>query len=275
MQVTLDILHNLGMDDRQIKELEASRKFSDNIILYAPATGFVEVRNVAPELRFQKGAELYRIVDLSRVWILADVFESEAENLKPGLTVRAVNKQLGRPFSARVSEVLPRFDPSTRTLKVRLEADNPDFALKPDMFLDIDYSLDLPASLAVPAEAVLDTGMSKSVFVALDGGYFEARKVETGWRHGKLVEITAGLKEGERIVISGNFLLDSESRLKDAAKGLHDNAVEDPVCHMKIDPAKAGDRKSVVGDKTFYFCSADCKHAFDSRPLQDADRSLH
>jgi YHS domain-containing protein len=166
--------------------------------------------------------------------------------------------------------VLPQFDPATRTLKVRLEAANPGFILRPDMFVDVEYPISLPAALTVPTEAILDTGLYRTVFVDVGDGYFEPRHIETGWRMGDRVEITKGLMEGERIVVSGNFLIDSESRLRTAAMGLRDNAVEDPVCGMQVDPVKAGGQKSEYKGKTYYFCSELCKSRFDKNPEQYA-----
>ena len=111
----------------------------------------------------------------------------------------------------------------TRTLKVRIEADNPSMALKPDMFVDVDFTISMPARMTVPTEAVLDTGLKKTVFVDRGNGYLEPRQVEIGERIGGSVEITKGLTPGERIVISGNFLIDSESRLKSSAAGMSDH----------------------------------------------------
>ena len=120
-----------------------------------------------------------------------------------------------------VSKVLPQFDPVSRTLKVRLELDNPGYVLRPDMFVDVEFPVTLPPALTVPSDAVLDSGLKKTVFVDRGNGFFEPRQVETGWRFGDRVEITKGLMAGEQIVISGNFLIDSESRMKMAAAGMY------------------------------------------------------
>jgi RND family efflux transporter MFP subunit len=261
----LDDLRNLGMDEAQIDELTHTRKFTRNIMIRAPETGFVLVREVSPGERIEKGGELYRIAELSRVWIIADIYENEGRHFRPGAVARVSHPHLGREYEARVSEVLPLFDPETRTLKIRLETDNPGYLLRPDMFVDVEFPLNLPATIAVPSEAVLDAGIQKTVFVDLGDGYFEPRRVETGWRMNGKVEITEGLKEGERIVVSGNFLLDSESRLKAAASGSQSNSI-DPVCGMGVNPAEAGDNRSVYKGETYYFCAAQCKEAFDKEP---------
>jgi len=120
----------------------------------------------------------------------------------------------GKSFAAKVNYIQPQVDPVTRTLKVRLEADNPGLYLKPDMYVDVDFRMETPPHLTVPAEAVLDAGDRKTVFVDRGDGYFEPRQVETGERAADRIEIRKGLKAGERIVTSGNFLIDSESQLK-------------------------------------------------------------
>ena len=119
----------------------------------------------------------------------------------------------------------PIFDEATLTLKVRLEAANPQRALKPGMFVDVEFPFDLPPALVVPADAIVDSGLRKTVFVDCGDGYFEPRLVETGWRIGDDVEVTKGLVAGERIVISGTFFVDSESRMK-AAKAMIDRIID-------------------------------------------------
>jgi Cu(I)/Ag(I) efflux system membrane fusion protein len=115
---------------------------------------------------------------------------------------------------ARVSDVQPLFDPETRRFKVRLETDNPGLLLRPDMFVDIELPIAVPGGISLPRDAVLDSGTKKTVFVDCGNGNFEPRVVETGWRIGERVQIISGVRPGERVVIAGNFLLDSESRTK-------------------------------------------------------------
>jgi YHS domain-containing protein len=167
-----------------------------------------------------------------------------------------------------VSTVLPQFDANSRTLKVRLELDNPGYTLRPDMFVDVQFPVTLPSALTVPADAVLDSGLKKTVFVDQGNGIFEPREVETGWRFGNRVEIIKGLKPGERIVISGNFLIDSESRLEMAAAGMYGTTSKDPVCgvDVSINKAEKTGRKSNYQGKTYYFSSDECKEKFDKNP---------
>ena len=261
-------LRNLGMGDLQIEEIARTRKLTQDVLITAPATGFVIARNISPGQKFDKGTELYRIADLDRVWILADLFENEAQYLKPGKSAKVTLLHQKKVFQAKVSHILPQFDPITRTLKVRLETDNPNYLLRPDMFVDVELPIALPPAIAVPSEAILDSGLRKTVFVDRGNGLFEPREVETGWRFGNRVQIVQGLKPDERIVISGNFLIDSESRLELAAAGMYGTLTQDPVCGMSVSIKKAEEAglKSVYRGKTHYFCAPECKKQFDQNP---------
>jgi Cu(I)/Ag(I) efflux system membrane fusion protein len=265
-----DSLRNLGMGDRQIEEMIHNRKSTQNINIVSPADGFVVARNLSEGQRFEKGTELFRIVDLSRVWILADVFEKDAHLIQPGTEARFNLPGQNKTLAAVVSKALPQFDTTTRTLKLRLEADNPDFTLKPDMFVDVEFPTHLPEALVVPAEAVLDAGLRQTVFVDLGNGYFEPRTVQTGWRLGEQVQVLRGLTAGERIVVSGNFLLDSESRMKLAAAGVYGAPTKDPVCGMAVDQlrARAAGRTVEHHGQTFFFCCDGCKKKFETQPAR-------
>ncbi len=263
-----DALRNLGMGEKQIDLIARTRERVNKVDMASPTTGIVIYRNIFPGLKFIQGQEFFRIADLSRVWILLDVFENEGEFLKPGAKARVSAPHQGKTFDASVSNTLPLFDPTTRTLKVRLEAANPDYALRPDMFVDVEIPVTLAEATTVPGDAVLDSGLKKTVFVALDGGYFEPREVETGRRLGDRVEVTHGLEPGERIVTAGTFLVDSESRMDLALSGMAGTLAPDPVCGMSVSVAKAerAGRKSVWAGKTYYFCSDKCKALFDANP---------
>ena len=271
-------LRNLGMTDHQLDEIMRTRKGGEHVEIRAPASGFVLARNITMGERFQRGAELYRIADLSRVWILTDVFENESGYFRPGYHAKVTHREQNRTFAARVSDVPPQFDGSTRALKVRLEADNPGFALRPDMFVDVELPIRLPPAIVVPADAILDSGLRKTVFVDRGNGFFEPRRVETGRRLGGTAEIAKGLMAGERIVVSGNFLIDSESKMRMAAAGAPAPSqaaqtgarATDPVCGMEVDAGAAKDlgMVSVHDGTSYYFCSAGCKEKFEKNPKQ-------
>ncbi len=256
----------LGMSEFQIKEVARAHKAATEIEIRAPITGYVLARNVVRGMKFDRGTELFRIADISRVWVLADVFENEARYFIPGMKATVALPQGGKTFEARVSKVLPQFDPTSRTLKVRLEADNPANALRPDMFVDIELAVRIPPMITVPADAVVNTGLEKRVYLDLGEGHYLPRPVDTGSRFGDRVEITRGLAVGERVVISGNFLLDSESRLRAAASGPeHQTTAHDPVCGMDFN-LRAGTARQERHGTTYYFCSDRCKDDFTKDP---------
>jgi RND family efflux transporter MFP subunit len=287
-------LQNLGMTAEQIDRVRSTREFAWLVEIRSPTSGFVLSRNVSNGQRFEPSTELYTIADLSRVWILADAFEGDAQHFRPGMRATVTLPGIGKTLTARVSSVLPQFDPSTRTLKVRLEADNPGFVLRPDMFVDVEMPVELGPALTVPKEAVLDSGTRRVVYVAKGDGVFEPRKVQTGWRQGDRVEIVSGLAEGEKVVTSGNFLLDSESRMRTAgaeetpageahahaearadaaAPGAATAAEKDPICGMTVDTAeaRAAGRTSTHQGRTYYFCAPSCKGTFDKDPAAHAN----
>jgi Cu(I)/Ag(I) efflux system membrane fusion protein len=277
----LDRLLNMGISLVQVEEVKRTRVTPTELVVTAPAAGIVLARNVAAGQRFDKGLEWFRIADISRVWILADVFEQDAKYIRPGQVARVTLAAGGAVMSAKVSDILPQFDPSSRTFKVRLEMDNPGFALRPDMFVDVALAIALPPSVAVPVEAVLDSGLKKTVFVDRGEGYFEPRQVETGWRFDDRIQIVRGLEPGERIVTSANFLLDSETRMQQAAAAAKPDMAaaaakpevsataakaegKDPVCGMGL--TATTQYAAEYGGEHFHFCSDRCQHKFEKDP---------
>lgn len=214
-------LELFDITDQQIKDLEKRGSPNKAMTIYAPTNGFVIVRNAFAKQRVTPETELYQIADLSTVWAIADVYEYEAPEIKIGQSATmTLSYYPGKPFRGIVSYISPQVDAATRTLKVRIEFSNPGFTLKPEMFANVELKIDYGNRLVVPQEAVLDSGTDQTVFVALEGGYFEARKVQLGGRVDNKVIVLSGLKAGERIVTSANFLIDSESKLKSASAGL-------------------------------------------------------
>jgi len=209
-----DGLRNLGVSNSQIREMAKRREVVHDIRVASPVDGVVLKRSVSSGLRFDRGFEFYQIADLNRVWILADVYREQLRSIRRGASARITTAEEGHALSATASPSEPTFDEASLTLKVRLEAANPRRALKPGMFVDVEFPLDLPSRLVVPADAIVDSGLRKTVFVDCGNGNFEPRLVETGSRIGDDVEVLKGLTPGERIVISGTFFVDSESRMR-------------------------------------------------------------
>ena len=261
-------LRNLGMTERQLDAIQRTMKGTDNVEIRAPAAGIILNRNISFGQRFEKGVELYRIADLSRVWILADIYDDAALLTKAGMRMEVSSPYLRKPCYANLTNAPPKFDPATRTLKLRLTADNPGYLLRPDMFVDIEFKVNLPPAITVPVDALLNSGLRKSVFVERSSGYYEPRIVETGRTAGDRVEIVSGLSAGERVVVSGNFLLDSESRMKSTTAGMPATGSIDPICGMTAKEGKSKSKglSSRYQGKTYYFCSMACKTKFDKSP---------
>ncbi len=207
--------------EEHIRELEASGKPARSLPLHAPGSGFVTMRNAFQKQRVTPETELYTIADLSNIWVVADIYEFEAPEIKLGQAVVVTLTYFpGRTYRGKVTYIYPQLDNATRTLKVRIEVPNPGFALKPDMYANVGLKIDYGQRVVVPQEAVMDSGAEQQVFVARDGGYFEPRRVELGAKVDNDVIVLSGLKAGEIVVTSANFLIDSESKLKSATGGM-------------------------------------------------------
>lgn len=209
------------ISDEQINEIEKSGKSVKNLTVYAPIDGFILTRNAYPKQRIMPDTDLYTIADLSNIWVIADVYEYEVADVKLGQeTIVSLSYFPGRVFRGKINYIYPQIDTTTRTLKVRIEIANPTYELKPDMFANVELKINYGRKLIVPQEAVLDSGSEQNVFVALGNGYFEPRKIQLGAKVDNNFIVLTGLKSGEKVVTSANFLIDSESRLKSAVSGM-------------------------------------------------------
>lgn len=218
---TRERLRLWDITDEQIKELDETGKITRTLTFYSPVTGFVMDRKAFPQTNVTPDMDLYVIADLSTVWANAQIYEYEVPYVHVGQTAQMeLSYYPGKKYIGRVSYIYPTLDPQTRTVKVRIEFPNPNFELKPDMYSDVDLKVDYGNQVVVPQGAVLDSGERQTVFVALPDGYFEPREVKTGVKLDDKVAVLSGLKPGETVVTSGNFLIDSESRLKSAMGGM-------------------------------------------------------
>jgi membrane fusion protein, copper/silver efflux system len=199
----------------EIDRLMATRKPLKAVALYSPIAGVVTKKDVVQGMRLDAGAMPYEITDLSQVWVLADVYESELRHVKVGmaaeLTLRAFP---GRTFQGRVAFLDPILDPATRTAKVRLIFPNATGELRPEMFGEVILRGVPRQALRIPVDAVIHSGTESYLFASLGEGKFEPRKVELGEQDGQVVEVTSGIDAGERVIGRANFLVDSESRLR-------------------------------------------------------------
>ncbi len=199
-----------------IARLERDGTAQRAITLTAPASGYVTAKSVFEGQQVQPGMDLLTLADLSRVWIEADVYPSEASSVRLGqkATVK-VPYGTGAELTGKIAYVYPTLDPQSRTLKVRIELANPGLALKPGMFVDVAPDLETAEGIVVPDSAVIDTGERQVVFVETGAG-FEPRDVKVGSRGDGKAVILSGVAAGERVAVRANFLLDSESRLRAA-----------------------------------------------------------
>ena len=210
-------LELFDLSDEQIREIEQSGRARRTVTLYAPISGTILERNVTEGQRIEPEMDLLNIADLSRIWVLASVYEYELPFVRLGQSAAVTLSYLpGKSFEGKVSFVYPVMDPATRTAQARIELENPGLELKPDMYAEVILSADLGERTAVPASAVMDTGARSIAFVDKGDGYFEPRDVEIGLRLPDTFEVLRGLSPGEKVLTSANFFVDSESRLKAA-----------------------------------------------------------
>src|SRR5438309_6108293 len=213
-----DRLLQWNISDSDISKLEASGKTLTDFTFASPVSGYVIERMVLPNGYVQPETRLYTIADLSSVWVNGQVFQEDAGKLKPGVPAEVtVDAYPNRTFHARVEQVLPQIDPTTRTLRVRLTMPNPNLLLKPGLFVNVRLSAPLERQLFVPASAVLQGGSRQVVFVARGRGSFEPREVQLGTRTDDGFVVLKGLQAGDTVATSANFLIDSESQLQAAA----------------------------------------------------------
>jgi Cu(I)/Ag(I) efflux system membrane fusion protein len=204
--------------DQQIAALDRRRKAEPLLTVYAPSSGIVLKREALPGKYVEPGTTLYEIADLSRVWISADIYESEVAAVKvdqPASVTFAAYP--GETFQGTVSYVYPTLNTEARTVRARVELPNSELKLKPGMFGTVTLQTDAAKTLVVPKEAVLETGLRQLVFLDHGEGAYAPYPVKLGRRNQDSVEVLEGIKEGDRIVTSANFLLDAESKLTSAS----------------------------------------------------------
>ena len=201
----------------EITRLDSTGQVAEALEIDSPASGYITERNALPNLNVQPETRLYTIADLSTVWAFAQVFQNDVSRIKAGeLASLTVDSYPGRVFRGRVDFIYPDVDMTTRTARVRLIFSNPNLTLRPGMFVNASLQAPLGNQLVIPVEGVLQTGTRQIVFVDRGGGYLEPREVQLGPQTGNGYIVEKGLKAGERIVTSANFLVDSESQLQAA-----------------------------------------------------------
>ncbi len=210
-------LEFFDVPEHQIKELEKTRKVKKTLHIHSPVKGVVVTKNVDRGTEVTLGKVLYVIADLSPIWVLADIYEYEIPWVKEGQKVTMSLASIPNTiFEGRVTYIYPYLEIKTRTVQVRMEFENLDLLLKPDMYADVNIEADVRESaIAIPKEAVLRAGKKSMTLVEISEGRFEPREVRLGVDSEDYYEVLDGLEEGETVVVSGNFLIDSESNLKE------------------------------------------------------------
>lgn len=209
------------ISDEQIRKLDQSGEVSRTMTFYSPVSGFVMDRKAFPQTAITPEMDLYQITDLSKIWLNADVYEYEVPFVKVGQTVdMTLSYYAGKTYTGKITYIYPTVDPVSRTVKVRIEVPNPNFELKPQMFANVELKINYGTKILVPQEAVMDSGDKQYVFLVHDEGTFEPRTIQMGPKLDGKVVVLSGLEPGDTIVTSGNFLVDSESRLKSAMGGM-------------------------------------------------------
>ncbi|WPL12663.1 efflux RND transporter periplasmic adaptor subunit [Thiorhodovibrio litoralis] len=211
-----NLLRLLAVPDDVIAAIERDGEPRNRVPIRAPMDGIVTHIAAREGMYVTEATEMFRVADLSRVWVMVDVYEHQIDWLKPGAAAEMrVPARPGRTWKGKVDYLYPELDPNTRTLRVRLIFDNPDLSLKPNMFADVEiFGGPKKEVLKIPAEALIMTGERESVVLALGDGRFQPVDVVTGMQRDGAVEILSGLEAGDRVVTSGQFLIDSESNLQ-------------------------------------------------------------
>jgi multidrug efflux pump subunit AcrA (membrane-fusion protein) len=217
LQAAEERLRQFGVPAHAITDLEQNGTVQRNIAIESPVSGYIIERNALPNAYVQPDTKLYTIADLSTVWVYANVFQNDVGRLKSGDPAQVtVDAYPGRHFNGRIDQVLPQVDPATRTVRVRLVFRNPGVVLKPGMYVNVAIAVPLGRQLVIPSSAVLQTGSRAIAFINHGNGNLEPRTIETGLQLDDSVIVLQGLKAGEQVVSSANFLVDSEAQLQQA-----------------------------------------------------------
>lgn len=210
-------LKQWGVPQREIARLESSGQAQQELEVDSPVSGYITERNALPNLTVQPEMRLYTVADLSTVWVFAEIFQNDLGRIKNGdRATLTVDSYSGRAFEGRVNFIYPQVDMTTRTVRARMAFSNSGLKLTPGMFVNVTLKTHSGMQLVIPASGVLQSGVRQIVFVNRGQGYLEPREVELGSRAGDDYIVSKGLKEGEEIVTSANFLIDSESQLQAA-----------------------------------------------------------
>ena len=239
-------LQFFDVPEHQIKEMEKTRKVKKTLHIHSPVNGVVTDKNVVTGMYVSPGMVLYTIVDLTTVWVIAEIYEYEIPWVKEGQKVSMELRSMpGKVFRGKVAYIYPYMEEKTRTVQVRMEFENPNLELKPEMYADVEILSDVrKKGIAVPKGAVIRSGSRSLVVLSRGSGLYEPRVVQLGSEGREYFEVMKGIKEGDEVVTSANFLLDSESNLRSAVSGMlkmvdtDDNVGATPIGESEMNKSK-------------------------------------
>ncbi len=221
LQAAKERLSQWEIPPSEIEKLDTTGKVITDLTINSPVSGYVTEKNALPNMYVQPETKLYTVADLSEVWVYAQVFQNDAGKIKPGNPAEvSVDAYPGKVFRGRVDYLLPQVDMTTRTLPVRLVFPNPGLKLRPGMYVNVTIGLPLGRQLVVPASAAFHSGTKNLLFIYRGEGQIEPRAVDFGPRIGGSIVVLKGVKSGDQVVTSANFLIDSEAQLQAAAGAL-------------------------------------------------------
>ena len=247
-EASLARLRNWDVSPAQIAALTQSGEAKRTLTFRSPVAGIVTEKKALQGMRFMPGEALYQIADLSSVWVVADVFEQDLGGVKPGAPVKVrIDAYPDKVFAGKVSYIYPTLNAATRTIPVRVDLSNPGLLLKPAMFAQVELAVAAErAVVTVPVSAVIDSGKRQIVLVERGAGRFEPREVRLGARGDDRVEVVAGVADGERVVVTANFLIDAESNLQAAVGGLAQPAAAQTTGHHAEGTVEEVDAKAAT-----------------------------
>lgn len=272
IRATKERLSALGISASQIKKLQQDKKVKQHISIYAPQDGVVSDLPVREGMFVKPSQKVMTLGDLSSVWLLAEVFERQSQWVEVGQTAEVSLSYIpGKTWEGKVEYIYPSLDPKTRTLKVRLRFENPGELLKPNMYANVKiYGGAKENTIVIPLEGLIRTGRDERVIIDLGEGRFEARDVKAGIESGNYVEILDGVSDGDKIVTSGQFLIDSEASMRASLTRMTEPAAEDMSDMQDAEQSKIDSAKKVSGNGVVKMVmSDDRKLNLQHEPIED------
>jgi len=247
-EASIKKMQALHISDQQIQQLKTTKKASQLIDIYPHQDGVVTELNVREGMHVTPDTQMMSIVDLSSIWMIAEIYEDQESSVKVGEVAEArISAFPGKTWTGEVEYIYPQLDPTTRTLKVRFHFTNPDGILKPNMYANVFLlSEPKPNTLSIPLEALIRSSEGDRVIVSLGNGRFQARSVTVGMESGERIEIISGLKAGERVVSSGQFLIDSETNLKPGLERLDTTQEQSNAQQLPLESEKIIEGKGII-----------------------------